>query len=85
MNDFNLDLFKMSDLDFFVMTCNEKAIELKSEVIEIIKHQIQNDLIMFCGALLIINIYLYYKYKDFMIILSSLLIVTFFVYVRFFL
>jgi hypothetical protein len=77
-------VLEMNDLDFFVMNCNEKAIELKSEVIEIIKHQIQNDLIMFCGALLIINIYLYYKYKDFMIILSSLLIVTFFVYVRFF-
>jgi hypothetical protein len=75
----------MNDIDFFVMTCNERAIELKSEVIEIIKHQIQNDLILFCGFLLIINIYLYYKYKDFMIILSSLFIITFFVYIRFFL
>jgi hypothetical protein len=78
-------VFEMNNIDFFVMTCNEKAIELKSEVIEIIKHQIQNDLIIFCGFLLIINIYLYYKYKDFMIILSSSLIITFFVYIRFFL
>ena len=74
----------MNNLDFFVSDCNEKALLLKDEIIEIIKHQIQNDFIIFCGLLLAINFYLYWKYKDFMLIIAQVLIFSFFIYVRFF-
>jgi hypothetical protein len=73
-----------SNLDFFVMNCKEQALIVKDEIIEIIKPQIQNELIIMCGLLLAINFYLYWKYKDFMLIIAQVLIFSFFIYVRFF-
>ena len=78
---------KADNLDFFVMNCRDQAVIVKEEIINIVKSQIQNEFIIFCAILLIANIILFYNeenlFNKIILIFSEVLIVAFFVYIRF--